>query len=172
MQITNKQAAKLIKDYDDNKIFSVKFIKRTDGQVRLMQCRKGVSKFVKGGGQKVDPKHNLVVVFDMETYNDKIRAAAKVEKLGCAGSRTIPPSDAEIAEIGKSCYRSINLEHIMEIHMAGNVYTVNDFPEQNFVFTKGATKHTVKARTLEEARTSLKRQLNVVKLPTFKVTNE
>ncbi len=50
-----------------NQIFSVTFIKRTDGTERKMVCRTGVRKGVTGGGAAYDPESkNLLTVFDME----------------------------------------------------------------------------------------------------------
>jgi hypothetical protein len=51
----------------DGQIFSVEFIKRTDGNLRRMICRLGVKKHLKGGAASCDTKaHNLLTVFDME----------------------------------------------------------------------------------------------------------
>ena len=72
MQLTNKELAQLLSNLQTNHIFSVTFIKRTTGEVRQMNCRKGVSKGVKGIGLSYDPKaHNLLGVFDMA--NDGFR---------------------------------------------------------------------------------------------------
>ena len=50
----------------DGAIFSVRFIKRSTGEVRNMTCRLGVKKHLKGGNRAYDPKqHNLLAVFDM-----------------------------------------------------------------------------------------------------------
>lgn len=51
----------------DGQIFSVEFIKRTDGSLRRMVCRLGVKKHLKGGTAAYDAKeHDLLTVFDME----------------------------------------------------------------------------------------------------------
>ena len=48
------------------RVFGVRFIKRTTGEVRDMNCRGGVRKHLRGGEQAYDPKtHRLVTVFDM-----------------------------------------------------------------------------------------------------------
>ena len=48
------------------RVFGVTFIKRTNGEVRDMNCRGGVKKHLRGGEQAYDPKtHRLVTVFDM-----------------------------------------------------------------------------------------------------------
>ena len=47
------------------KFFTVVFIKRTNGQLRVMNCRTGVTKYLKGGSKGFnDSDHNLVTVFD------------------------------------------------------------------------------------------------------------
>lgn len=57
----------MIEEKSDGGIFSVKFIKRSTGEVREMVCRKGVTKHLKGGEQSYDPKaKRLVTVFDMQ----------------------------------------------------------------------------------------------------------
>ena len=49
------------------KIFTIKFKKRSTGEVRTMNCRTGVTKDVKGIGLKYSRKeHNLFGVFDMQ----------------------------------------------------------------------------------------------------------
>jgi len=51
----------------DGQIFAVKFIRRTDGNLRRMTCRLGVKKHLKGGSAAYDAKaHDLLTVFDME----------------------------------------------------------------------------------------------------------
>lgn len=48
-------------------IFSVKFIKRTTGELRSMTCRMGVQKHLKGGAKAFNDKSkDLLTVFDMQ----------------------------------------------------------------------------------------------------------
>lgn len=47
------------------RIFAVEFVKRSDGTLRMMNCRTGVSKGVKGVGSYDAEEHNLIRVFDM-----------------------------------------------------------------------------------------------------------
>ena len=64
--LTKLQAKNLIESMG-GKIFTVSFIKRTTGEVRLMNCRMGVSKHVKGGPRAYDPSaHNLIWVYDLQ----------------------------------------------------------------------------------------------------------
>ena len=93
--ITAALAAQMVREYNGSQFFSVSFIKRTDGTLREMVCRKGVSKFVKGGELKYDP-------------------AAK----GLVGVL-----DVQAADIAKG-YRMIATESIRSIKMNGNVFEV------------------------------------------------
>ncbi len=63
--ITPQQAV-LLMERSKGRIFSVAFIKRTTGDLRVMTCRKSVKKGVNGKGLKFDPlKKSLMTVFDM-----------------------------------------------------------------------------------------------------------
>lgn len=65
-KITAEQAAKLIRSQGD-KLFAVKFVKRTTGEERHMVCRLGVKKHLKGGPAAYDPtEKNLLFVFDFQ----------------------------------------------------------------------------------------------------------
>lgn len=67
------------------KIFSVKFTKK-DGSVRDMQCRRGVSKGVKGEGLKYDPdKYNLIPVYDMAVRDYRMINADTIQELKIKG---------------------------------------------------------------------------------------
>jgi len=48
------------------RIFSVKFVKRTTGEIRKMTCRSGVTSYLHGGAQPFkQADHNLITVFSM-----------------------------------------------------------------------------------------------------------
>jgi len=65
--MSKEQARAFIIGKNDGKIFTVVFIKRTNGKERKMNCRKGVRKGVTGEGLRFDPiKKGLVPVFDMK----------------------------------------------------------------------------------------------------------
>jgi hypothetical protein len=50
----------------EGKIFSIKFIKRSTGELRSMVCRTGVKKHLAGGEPAYDPKSKgLIWVYDM-----------------------------------------------------------------------------------------------------------
>ena len=56
-----------LKKKDFNQVFTVVFIKRTDGTKRVMNCRYGVEKYLKGGKKAFkDKDHDLKTVFDMQ----------------------------------------------------------------------------------------------------------
>jgi len=66
MTITKDEAIELITQRRSGRIFTVKFVKRTNGEKRSMNCRKGVKCALQGGSLKYNPaKKNLQVVFDM-----------------------------------------------------------------------------------------------------------
>lgn len=93
--ITMKQAAEMIENSNDGHMFSVKFVKRTDGSVRDMNCRKGVKKFTNGGSLAFDPKKkNLVCVWEANTQNPE------------------------------KAYRMISLDSLLEVKMNGSVFSV------------------------------------------------
>lgn len=63
---TREEIVELIKN-TDGKIFTVTFVKRTTGEIRVMNCRLGVTKHLKGGTQSYDPsEYDLLTVFDMQ----------------------------------------------------------------------------------------------------------
>lgn len=48
-------------------IFAVEFVKRTDGTIRRMTCRCGVTKGTHGGSMGYEPsEHDLLSVFDVD----------------------------------------------------------------------------------------------------------
>lgn len=73
MEINEQLAKKKIEQIADGKIFTVFFIKKTDGTRRKMNCRKGVKKGVNGNGLKFNPAdHNLVTVYDMQKQGHRM----------------------------------------------------------------------------------------------------
>lgn len=52
---------------ENGKFFSVKFIKRSTGEEREMNCRLNVTKHLKGGTKAYnDEEHRLLTVFDIQ----------------------------------------------------------------------------------------------------------
>lgn len=69
------------------KIFGVKFTKK-DGSLRVMQCRRGVSKGVKGEGLKYNPEdYNLINVFDMANDGHRMINASTITELTIGGTK-------------------------------------------------------------------------------------
>ena len=67
-----EDAIKIIKD-SQGKIFGVSFIKRTNGELRIMSARRGVSKGVTGEGLKYDPESKqLLTVYDMNKQGHRM----------------------------------------------------------------------------------------------------
>jgi molybdenum cofactor biosynthesis enzyme len=93
-----------IEGTSSGKIFSVTFIKRTDGAIRTMQCRRGVTKGVTGVGLAFNPQdYALLGVYDMAKKN----------------------LDAEGNMIGKGAFRFINLEQLLTLKYEGQEYDWN-----------------------------------------------
>lgn len=60
------EQAKNILNNMKGEFFTICFVKRTNGEKRIMNCRFGVKKYVTGEGLKFEPKErNLLVVFDV-----------------------------------------------------------------------------------------------------------
>lgn len=83
----------------DDKMFSITFEKRTNGELRDMTCRKGVKKGVTGAGRKgwdESSKKGLMTVYDMN----------KVDKNG------------------RGAFRMINLDSVRRFKLNGQEYRV------------------------------------------------
>lgn len=63
---TPQEIAQLIRQ-TDGRVFTVKFVKRTNHEVRTMNARLGVKKYLAGGEKKFsDAEKGLITVFDMQ----------------------------------------------------------------------------------------------------------
>jgi hypothetical protein len=86
------------REFVGDTIFTVEFIKRTDGTNRVMNARLGVKKGVTGAGLKFNPtKKNLLVCYDVQ----KLEAGATE----------------------KGAFRMINFDSIIRIKARGIDYT-------------------------------------------------
>lgn len=84
--MTREEAKKMIYE-TKGKIFGVQFTKK-DGSNRSMQCRRGVSKGVKGVGLAYDPdKFNLINVFDMTNDGHRMINADTISEITIGGAR-------------------------------------------------------------------------------------
>lgn len=96
-KISKEKALELIQS-TNGKIFSVKFIKRTTGEPRKMDCRTGVKKGTKGIGRNFDPlSKGLIGVFEMLHINHE-------------------PDDKH--------FRFINLDSLIQLKVSGTQYKV------------------------------------------------
>ncbi len=98
-----KEKVRKIINSTNGRFFLVVFTKRTTGEERVMQCRTGVSKFIKkdkdgnGKGLAFKPKdHDLVPVWDLKAWDP---------------------------ENGDTGYRFINLRTVKEVRFAGEVHS-------------------------------------------------
>jgi hypothetical protein len=63
--MSRQDALNLIRS-SDGRIFGVRFVKRSTGELRTMNCRLGVTSHLQGGERSYDPDaKGLVTVFDM-----------------------------------------------------------------------------------------------------------
>ena len=85
MKIIDKNTAKQYIYKTNGKIFSAVFRKK-DGTKRKMNCRRGVSKYVKGIGLKFKPEeHALIGVFDMHKKAYRFINLETLEQLSFKG---------------------------------------------------------------------------------------
>ena len=69
-----------------NKAVTVTFIKRTTGEKRVMNCRLGVKKHLKGGELKYDPKdYQLLTIYDLQKHDYRCISLDSVEKVVASG---------------------------------------------------------------------------------------
>ena len=65
--VTENEARNIVENYNSGRIFTVTFVKRTTGETRVMNCRKGVVKGTTGTGKRYDPaQKGLACVYDMK----------------------------------------------------------------------------------------------------------
>lgn len=82
---------------DDGKFFTAEFTKRTNGEYRVMTCRRGVRKGVKGVGMAYDPKErDLLCVYDVQ----------KIEE----------------GKSEKGAFRMINLSDLHKVRLGGKTF--------------------------------------------------
>lgn len=105
--MANLTLGEFVEKTNNGLIFTVEFIKRTNGEKRLMNCRRNVQKGVKGVGLKFDPaEKGLLVVYDMQKLNEGTGE--------------------------KGAFRMINLNDLLTLKMNGSSYNW-DMVSQTFV---------------------------------------
>lgn len=84
--VTAETAKEMVEGVSDGKVFTVTFVKRSNGETRVMNCRKGVKKHLKGGVKAYDPKQKgLVCVFDMQKQAYRSIALESIRKVAMEG---------------------------------------------------------------------------------------
>jgi len=68
--------------HEDGVIFSVTFIKRTTGELRRMNCRRGVKKYLAGGELGYNAKAKaLLPVFDLQKGEYRMISCESIQEL-------------------------------------------------------------------------------------------
>ena len=84
--ISQADAKRLVRDYDGGQFFTVTFVKRSDGSLRTMNCRKGVKKEVNGNGHKYDPESkDLICVRDVQKQAHRMIALDTIKTIRMRG---------------------------------------------------------------------------------------
>jgi len=90
IEVTQEQAKKIITEYHGRHFFTVKFVKRTNGAERTMNCRKGVYKGTRGGGLRFEPiAKDLVSVFDIPKGQHRFISLDTILRVNIGGKRYI-----------------------------------------------------------------------------------
>ena len=77
--------ARIIRE-QEGKTVTVVFVKRTNGELRTMNCRLGVKKHLKGGELKYNPKdYDLLTTFDMQKKDYRCISLDAVKTVTAAG---------------------------------------------------------------------------------------
>ena len=85
--ITKDEAVQKIKD-SNGRIFTVTFVKKTDGQTRKMNCRLGVKKNLKGTGRSIDPK-KFIGVYDLQKDDYRVINIEGIQELKIKGQEYV-----------------------------------------------------------------------------------
>ena len=81
-KITKDEARQLVKNYKGSQFFTVTFVKRSTGETRVMNCRKGVTKDVKGVGHKYNvADKNLICVRDVQKEAFRMIALENIKEI-------------------------------------------------------------------------------------------
>ena len=88
--ITRTEAETTLKNITNGKIFTVTFVKRTNGEIRRLNCRKGVRKYANGQGLRFNPaSKGLLGVFDMKVHDYRFIALESILSLSMQGQRFV-----------------------------------------------------------------------------------
>jgi len=84
IKITRNQAKNII-HLTNGKFFTAKFTKK-DGSTRIMNCRLGVKKYLKGGSLRFNPSdYNLIPVFCFEKKSYRMININTIQELKVGG---------------------------------------------------------------------------------------
>ena len=91
--ISKTEAKDMIKNHRGGTFFTVTFTKRSDGAERVMNCRKGVMKDVKGKGHTYNVADNdLVCVRDVQKREYRMIPLENIKSISMRGKKyTVAP---------------------------------------------------------------------------------
>lgn len=85
---TTLTASELISKVENGRIFGVSFTKRTTGGLRVMSCRLGVKKFLRGGKMSYSPADKqLLTVFSMKDKGYRMIPLDAIQRLTVGGKQ-------------------------------------------------------------------------------------
>ena len=88
--VTKDIAKKIVKGYRGSQFFTVTFVKRSTGETRVMNCRKGVRKGVSGEGMKFNPDDKgLVNVYDVKNAGHRFISLEGIQGISMRGRKYI-----------------------------------------------------------------------------------
>lgn len=74
----------------EGKMMTVEFVKRTNGEVRVMNCRQGVRKHLTGEGAKYNfSEKGLIPVFDLQKRGYRTINAATIRRVRAGGQEYV-----------------------------------------------------------------------------------
>ena len=87
-QVTKERAKEMVKNYRSGCFFTVTFVKRSTGEIRTMNCRKGVHKHLRGGEQRYNPESKgLVCVWDRVKKDYRTIALESINTVSMQGRK-------------------------------------------------------------------------------------
>jgi hypothetical protein len=87
MNITTTEAANLIRN-SNGQFFTATFTKRSDGTLRTMNCRTGVTRHLHGGELSFNPaEKGLLIVFDAQKQGYRCIPLESITRLAISGQQ-------------------------------------------------------------------------------------
>ena len=79
----------------EGKVMTVEFIKRTNGEVRVMNCRQGVKKYLTGEGAKYNfSEKDLIPVYDLQKRGYRTINASTIRRVRAGGQEYVVTNPA------------------------------------------------------------------------------